>query len=396
MAFLAVLLATPLALGLGSASPAAASGLNGTIEIGNVGTLSGPLGPNNTPVEQGVEAWVAYINTHGGLAGRKVVLHTADDTGSPTTFDLLSQQQVQTDHVVAFVGDEGPGTVQGGTAYLEKVGVPVIGGSNENPSYQTSPDFFNTVTNADYMDQYDIINALQKFYPSEKKIGVVYCSTIEACTVIPGQWKVSAPQLGEDLVYSAAAPLTQVDFTTYCLAAKSAGAQAVYVVEGLQAESTFGKNCQAQGYNPTVIIDTSAVSPALIANGGSSSNGAVGVAQVLPGWTPGAQLAPLRAFLKTTPQQTNTAALLGWEAGVTLQYAAKYLPKTGTITPKEVTAALHKINGSTLGGLTAPLKFGQPGKANPGTNCYYPVEVKNGKWTTYHNGAYVCPPTPKG
>src|SRR6202000_1868311 len=117
--------------GTAASAQGSSSGTSGTINIGLVGSISGALAPNDVPIEQGVQAWVAYINANGGLAGRHVVLHTADDGGSPTTFDELSQQMVKSDGVVAFVGDPGAGTVQGGASYLQQVGVPVIGGANE-------------------------------------------------------------------------------------------------------------------------------------------------------------------------------------------------------------------------------------------------------------------------
>ena len=359
------------------------------MSIGLVGSLSGELAPNDDPIEQGVEAWVTYINAHGGLAGRKVVLHTADDAGSPTTFDELTQQMVKSDHVVAFVGDAGAGTVQGGASYLQQAGVPVIGGANENTVYDTNPDFYDLYTNLSSTNV-DTLAAVAKFEPSAKKLGVIVCAGIEACTAVPAQWQQTAAKFGQTVAYSASAPLTTVDFTPNCLAAKNAGVQALGMYEPLQAEIALGKDCATENYHPTLIGDTSAVSAALPAEGGSYVNGLLDITQSLPPWTTGSALAPLRSFLHQSPAQVSSQAVLGWAAGKALEAAGQYFPKTGTITSADVVAGLHKLNGSTLGGLVPPLVIGQPGQPNPGSSCYFAVQISGGQWVTLNGGKYVC------
>jgi branched-chain amino acid transport system substrate-binding protein len=375
--------------GASSSTTSGTSATSGTVNIGLVGSLSGELAPNDVPIKQGVQAWVAYINAHGGLAGRHVVLYTADDGGSPTTFDELSQQMVKSDHVVAFVGDAGAGTVQGGASYLQSVGVPVIGGANENTVYDTNPDFYDLYTNLESANA-DTLGAVAKFVPSDKKMGVIYCAGIEACTSIPATWQQIVPKYGQTLAYAASAPLTTVDFTTNCLAAKNAGVQALGMYEPLQAEIALGKDCATENYHPTLVGDTSAVSPALVTQGGSYVNGLLDISQALPPWTPGSTLAPLRSYLHQTPVQVNSQAVIGWTAGKTLEAAGQYFPKTGTITSSDVVAGLHKLGGSTLGGLVPPLMIGQPGKPNPGSTCYFAVEIENGHWVTLNGGNYVC------
>jgi branched-chain amino acid transport system substrate-binding protein len=375
--------------GTANSSSNSSSGTSGTVNIGLVGSLSGSLAPNDVPIEQGVQAWVAYINAHGGLAGRRVVLHTADDGGSPTTFDELSQQMVKSDHVVAFVGDAGAGTVQGGASYLQQAGVPVIGGANENSVYDTNPDFYDLYTNLASTDV-DTLSAVAKFVPSDKKLGVIVCAGIEACTTVPARWRQAALKFGQTLAYTASAPLTTVDFTPNCLAAKNAGVQALGMYEPLQAEIALGKDCATENYHPTLVGDTSAVSASLPSQGGSYVNGLLDITQSLPPWAPGAALAPLRSYLHQAPAQVNSQAVLGWAAGKALEAAGQFFPKTGTIISSNIVAGLHKLNGSTLGGLVPPLVIGQPGKPNPGSTCFFAVQIKNGQWVTLNGGNYVC------
>jgi branched-chain amino acid transport system substrate-binding protein len=375
--------------GTANTNSTSSSGTSGTVSIGLVGSLSGSLAPNDVPIEQGVQAWVAYINSHGGLAGRQVVLHTADDGGSPTTFDELTQQMVKSDHVVAFVGDAGAGTVQGGASYLQQAGVPVIGGANENTVYDTNPDFYDLYTNLASTDA-DTLSAVAKFAPSDTKLGVIVCAGIEACTTVPDHWKQVAQKTGQTLVYTATAPLTTVDFTTNCLAAKNAGVQALGMYEPLQAEIALGKDCATENYHPILIGDTSAVSSALPAQGGSAVDGLMDITQSVPPWTQGAALAPLRSYLHQAPAQVNSQAVLGWTAGKAFEAAGQFFPKTGTITSADVVAGLHKLNGSTLGGLVPPLVIGQPGQPNPGSSCYFAVQIKNSQWVTLNGGTYVC------
>jgi branched-chain amino acid transport system substrate-binding protein len=49
------------------------------IHLGNVSTISGPIAGFGTTGVNGVRAYVAYINSLGGVCGRQLVLDTADD-----------------------------------------------------------------------------------------------------------------------------------------------------------------------------------------------------------------------------------------------------------------------------------------------------------------------------
>jgi branched-chain amino acid transport system substrate-binding protein len=371
-----------------TATPATAAPAKGVIELGLVGTLSGSLAPDDGPIELGVEAGVAYINAHGGLAGRQVVLHTADDTGSPVTFLLQTKNFVQSDHVVAFVGDAAPGTAQGGSSYLEQVKVPVIGGNNQNPLYETSSDFYNIETKLSAINPDSV--AVAEKYSHAKKLGLVYCSEVAACLAAKTGWQQAASKTGAQFVYSAAVPLTQVDLTPECLAAKAAGVQALGLLEVVQSQVALEQDCATQGYHPTYVTATGNVGAPQLAI--PALNGLLAMSQSVPSFAKGHILDTLRKWYPhVTAAALTTESVNGWEAAMTLVYASKYFPKSGSVTSADIVSALHKINGSTLGGLVPPLVFGKPGKPNSGTSCYYPVEVANGQWATLSGQKYVCP-----
>jgi branched-chain amino acid transport system substrate-binding protein len=72
------------------------------IKIGSVSTLTGSIAADFSAFAPGMQAYFKWINSKGGINGRKLVLaYDLDDAGNPTTFTQLAHTLIQQDHVFA-------------------------------------------------------------------------------------------------------------------------------------------------------------------------------------------------------------------------------------------------------------------------------------------------------
>jgi hypothetical protein len=104
--------------------PVDAPGINSSqVDLGTVTTVTGPVPGIFEDAVYGVDAFAAYINSQGGICGRKVVFDVADD-------DLnASQNQTATaslaNSVFAFVGSFS-GVDQGGATVIQQDNIPYV------------------------------------------------------------------------------------------------------------------------------------------------------------------------------------------------------------------------------------------------------------------------------
>jgi ABC-type branched-subunit amino acid transport system substrate-binding protein len=76
-----------------------------SITLGAISTLTGPIASNFESMVPGIRAYLAYVNAHGGVYGRKLNLtYSLDDGGDPSQFSNLAHQLVDQDHVFAVAG----------------------------------------------------------------------------------------------------------------------------------------------------------------------------------------------------------------------------------------------------------------------------------------------------
>lgn len=96
----------------------------GTLKVGFIAPLSGPLAPAGKEMQRGVEL---YLNEHGGkLGGRKVDLVVADEGSSPATGVPAAQKLLKSDRVAAVIGVANSAIALGVADTFEKAQVPLL------------------------------------------------------------------------------------------------------------------------------------------------------------------------------------------------------------------------------------------------------------------------------
>ena len=374
----------------GSAGGGGGSASNGsTIALGNVGTYSGVIGAVFSGAQQTIGVWQAYVNQHGGLNGHPVHVYIEDDGADPSTSVSDVEQEVSQDHVIAFVGNLMPLTVQASVSYLQQQNIPVIGGDASSTTWWQSPVLFPQGSSDLGSDQavFTIKQAAAKGYT---KMGVLYCVEDPTCSngIQSLIQQGGGQQAGVTTVYSSSFSITQPDFTAQCLDAKQAGATLIYFAGDGDSLIRMANNCAAQGYKPLYVGDSLAITANLASD--PNLNGLLAGQTNFPwmdAFTP-SQATYQQAVKQYDPQLAGSATTAGeWAAGMLAVAAAKDL--TATPTSAQFFQGLWSIKNNNLGGLAPPLTFNQGGNATP-SNCFFLMTLQNGQFVDLQNGGTTC------
>src|SRR5262245_55568287 len=89
---------------LASGAPAEDGVSADTILIGQSAALSGPASELGTEMRAGAQAYFDYVNTHGGVFGRKIELRTLDDGYEPDRAVANTRRFITQDKVFVLFG----------------------------------------------------------------------------------------------------------------------------------------------------------------------------------------------------------------------------------------------------------------------------------------------------
>ena len=358
--------------------------------IGSLGTLSGPAGSIIRQTAEGVQVWVAWINARGGVNGRPVKHFMADDGADPARYRAELQRLVESENVVAMVGNPDALTGAVGVGYLVAKRVPYIGGDGGGDWFYQSPMHFPqgtvgyTFAEAELRDAALYAKSLNK-----SKFGTVTCTEADFCRVADRIWNEQAKAVGLDPVYRGRTSLVQPDFTAECLAAQRAGVELLEVALDANSIRRLAVSCSRQGYQPLLGW------PAGIAKDDQKGEATLQGARIslftFP-WTQSDspatgefQEAMKRYGKSLRPFTAGHAG--GWVAAKMFEKAVTAFP--GKVTRESVLVGLWAFKDETLGGLTSPLTFTRDQTA-PRTRCWVSVVIKDGEFEIQRDGKFTC------
>lgn len=337
------------------------------------------------------KVWAQWVNQHGGIGGHPVVMYTADDGGDPNKAVALSQQMVQQDHVVAFVGDMVPLTIGAIANYLDQVHVPLVGGDVSAPDWNQHPMVFPEGTGAlalyDKSAQFDAHFIQQA---GGNNWGALYCAEDAACATSYQHARAAAGRAGLNPVYSDEVSLSQPSFTAQCLQAASKHVNILVVTLDANSVERVARDCSAQGFNPIYAAGSVIVTSALAQD--PQLERMISIEPTFP-WTYGgsAAAAEYQQAVKTIDPglAVSSATSAEWTSGQLVVAALRGLTPAQTVTSATVVAGLYKLRNETLGGLAPPLSFAS-GQPAPAATCYFGVQIQHGKWVGLNNGQAYC------
>ncbi len=388
---------TPASAPASTSASAVASGTAATgspYVIGDIASISGPYATSIGGTPNTVNAWEQWTNAHGGVNGHPVKVILLDDGSVPAKGIAEATQLISDDHVAAIVG-AASNTEFDWYQLAEKAKVPVIGGQTNGGSlYEMASMLFPTGTTSTQPVMDMAVKA------GKLKLAVMYCTEVPICAVSVATLKSSLAANaslfpGLKIVYTGAVAGAAPSYTAQCLAAEQAGANSLVIEDGAAVSLRVVNNCASQGWKPTVLGAGAEADNTWLAD--PLFNG-VQVYQPNFPWiadsTP-QQQAFQSAIKQYAPQELTSPTFNPNDAQVwaALEVFAMAVnnAKPTTFNSAAVVAALYALPANfTVPSLTPPLTYTKNG-ANPNINCYFLVQIENGKYVVPGNGNYICP-----
>jgi branched-chain amino acid transport system substrate-binding protein len=363
--------------------------------IGNIGTYSGAYASSDIGAHDAMLAWAKYTNAHGGINGHPVKLVQFDDQLNAGLATTDVKQMVEQDHVMAIVGVSSVGAEDAWAPYISTSSTAVIGDDLAGDEMGKYKNFFpeGTATTVGYYYAMPRIAYLL----GKKKYGAIYCAESVACSAIATSQKAQAGPAGVTFDFSASAAAAATSYTSQCLAAKSAGVTAVALMLNAQVAGEVAAACAQQGFTPQYLQ---------AANGFSMQETSIssldGVAGPLPDfpWFSSANPA-MKQFqdamhtyepqdFSSTSYGYSEASAMAWSSAEIFEAAAEKLAP-GHDTSADLEAQLYKLpKGDTFGGLTPPITYKDTGGPQPADNCFFEIQLKDGKYTSLNSAKPVC------
>jgi ABC-type branched-subunit amino acid transport system substrate-binding protein len=361
------------------------------IELGNIVTLTGPVPGLFAGGAAATDAYFQYINSQGGVFGRKLVMKGGDGLNCN---QYQTQLQSIGPSVFAFVGSWSDFDNCGLKYFQDNPTIPDVHYLLSNQSYgepggftpQPQPPGFRTGPYQYYA---------QKYPNAVKHVGALWSA--QSPTTWQSQ-KAAMQSVGYSIVYDRATQATETDFTADIVRMKNLGVQFLDLRN--QAVNTIASTMNGaaqQNWHPQVIVTNSEYDPSFVKLLSDPANGN-GILTDQPfamflgedaATTPEVGLF-LQWMKKTHPdQKVDLFGMFSWAAAKLfvdgLKAAGQNPTRQGVIT------ALKNIHSFDDNGMVAQADVGN--KKPP--MCWMLFQVKDGKFqrTLPADKGYTCDPS---
>jgi branched-chain amino acid transport system substrate-binding protein len=347
-----------------------------TVTIANVSTEA--LGLFTGSIV-GTKAYAAYVNSQGGVNGRKLVVDAQDDMFTGSKNAQLTQSAVQNDFALV-----------GSFSLEDSFGESVIARHPNFPDVSTTLDpHLSQLPNAYSANPIGkgwptgAIAYFAKKYPAQVKHAAVLASTYASALATWYKEKPVLQREGYKVSYFSTVPITQTDFNQNVIAMQNAGVKLILVDQLPQNYvGALLKGLQQQNFHPKLIIGTAAYSEELVASAGGPGaiNGSnVEMPNALFLGEDAAAIPADAMFLKWVQKvspgfKADYYTLAGWANAQLFVQALKAAGKNPT--QGSLQQQLRTITSFSASGLLAP---SNPAAGKTAT-CYLIAKVTNGKF----------------
>ena len=219
------------------------------VTVGNVSILSGPVPGLFKGAPNGADAFFAYVNSQGGVNGRKIVLKSADDAFSCA--QNQSETQSLTGESFALVGSFSLFDNCGAKVLQAQPDVPDVAFSLD-PVAQALPNNFSPQPLGNGWRTGPLIYYKQRFPQAVKNVGAIIANVPSAIAAWNNE-KAAMQSLGYHVSYERDINPLDTDFTTDVVRMRSSGVQMVVVNTDIKSISHFLNNMQQQNYKPQLV-----------------------------------------------------------------------------------------------------------------------------------------------
>jgi len=237
-----------------------------SVQIANVSTLSLGLFKG---AQVGTQAYVDYVNSTGGVNGRKLVLDNADDGFTGAANKQATTNALQNDF--AMVGNFSLEDSFGGAVLAQNPGFPDVSQVLDNATNKL-PNVYSPIPLADGWASGPMDYYYKKFTSLASHAGAFLADSPSATQTWNGE-KYVAEQAGFKFVSEQTYATTQTDFTQQVVAMKNAGVKIIFMD---QMPSNYAgavlKALAQQNYHPQVLLGAATYSNQLVDQSGGAAN----------------------------------------------------------------------------------------------------------------------------
>lgn len=380
--------ATGSASGGSGAAAAAPAGGNGgatdvgvtatSIAVGNVSDVGGPVPGLFAGGPKGVEAYFNYVNSQGGVYGRKLELEAQDDSLQCSENEADYANSIHS--VLAYVGSWSLDDYCGASVVKSHPNVPLVQ-TYLSPQMQDLPDAFGVAPYSPEVYTGPYLYFKQKDPQDITSVGTIVGNQASAVTA----WdhaKTAMQSLGYKVVYEDDFPPAQSNFTTDVIRMKTDGVKMV-VLLGINAPDAaiFASEASEQGFKPDVWLCPVCYFGGYVSESGGASSVANQYAYVNTADFLGDPAVPevgtyLHWLNVTDPKFVpDEFSAYSWANAALFVNALKQVGPD--LTQAKVLAALRATDVFNDGGMVTSADIGtrQP------SNCYNLLQIQNGNWT---------------
>ncbi len=217
----------------------------------------------------GVQAYADYVNSRGGVNGRKLEVDPGDDGDSGATNKQLTQADIDKDF--AMVGSFSLQDGFGGTVLAANPGVPNVSPTLDPTTTQLPNSFSPAPSSGGW--QLGPLTYFKTKYPADvTHAGALVADIQPAPTLFNGE-KAAMEHLGYKLVYDQTFDVTQQDFNQNVIAMRNAGVKILFIEQMPQNYAgAVLKALNQQNFHPVVVLGASTYSEDLVGSSGGAGN----------------------------------------------------------------------------------------------------------------------------
>jgi branched-chain amino acid transport system substrate-binding protein len=356
------------AAGCGSSSPSSGGSSSGPITIGVSVSLSGDFSGDGLATKQGYEVWQSFVNSHGGILGRKVRVEFLSDASSPTQVDTNYQKFINVDHVSYVLGPYSTLLTKPASAIANRYGYVMLEGIGGGPSVfqQGLKNVFDVSASA----KYQLITFAKWLASTQKPEDVAYATMTDPFLqpMLDGAQSY-LQQHGFKTVVNKTYPVETTDYSP--IASAIAASKAPVVVLGSMPPDGYAFiNAFIQDkYSPKILIEASGPDQgaAFVKAVGAKNTGGIMVPNT---WFPGSTFpensAMVALYLKMFGGTANNISADVAEAFSAGEVLADSVNHIKSLSQSKLQSYLH--SGATFETVQGPVKFlpdGENGAATP-------------------------------
>lgn len=356
------------------------------VRIGAIFDLTGPTADVGTDYAAGIQAWVAWTNERGGIAGRRVDLLYQDYGYQVDRAEQLYSQFVN-EGAVVFMG-WGTGDTEALRLRVAEDEVPFSSASLSHPLGNPDEAPYNFLVATTYTDQFKIaLRWIQEDHESRGGTGAPVVALMHNASpfgLSPFQHEGGdyAEALGIDLsLYEM--PRGATDYTAEVSRMRQAGARYVVFQDTSAPAAVAMRNAQSLGLDAQFICLNWCSNALLVDLAGDAAEGTLGTMPYAPLSVDVEGTRVIRDWLEVQGEsvegKTNAFTQGWWTISAFGEAIRRVLDGGQELTGPNIKAALETFDGLEMGGVTSPITFSSTN--HRGSSGLRIFQVQDGTWT---------------